>query len=171
MKIRSGFVSNSSSCSFYLRYFDKSIPFEDIAKEYEINKDLPEDIRVFVTLCIWYTIRQHEKKLKNKEEYSDEEDNSYKGDMDSEYQSPLEYYLSDSHIEWMQSNPYYKKPEGYWDKAKELLKDKDTILNFDIDSVESFNDEMSIPFDTRYGIREHSSEIFDNPSKGIAIND
>lgn len=171
MKIRSGFVSNSSSSSFYLARTEKPISFEDISKYYEINTELPEEERVWLSICIWTSLREVEK-YENYKKSEGEEDYRYN---DS---SKLEDYLSENNIRWMEGNKdYFKIPEGHWDKVRKLKDNPYGVISFSIDSVEglelpiSQSDDIRLPFDFTYDIRYHANEVFMNNEKGLSIGE
>lgn len=169
MKIRSGFVSNSSSSSFYVARTEKPIPFEEISKYYELNPELPEDDRVWMSICIWASLRDAEREESNRRE---------EGEKDYTYNDScgLENYLSEDNIRWMESNKdYFKVPEGHWDKVKKLKDNPYGVVSFSIDSVEGLEmpvselDEIKFPFDFNYDIRYHADEVFMNNEKGLGI--
>ena len=168
MKIRSGFVSNSSSSSFYIARTENPIPFEKLSEYYELSPDLTEEERVWMTLCIWMVLREVEKR---ENESRDEADDTYVHDDSNR----LVDFLSDDNIAWMQSNDYYKKPDGYWDKAKKLLMNPYGVVEFSIDSVEGlefpveYSDNVNLPFDFRYDIRYKEDKVFINPEKGLCV--
>ena len=61
MKIRNGFVSNSSSSSFYIKQADRHLTLEEIPGYYNINPELSEEERVWLTLLIWKILYDQEK--------------------------------------------------------------------------------------------------------------
>lgn len=168
MKIRSGFVSNSSSSSFYISRTEKPIPFEKIPEYYELSTDLTEEERVWMSLCIWRALREAEKSDKYTKEDSD--DDYISSNLDG-----LKNFLSDDNISWMQRTDYYKKPDGYWDKAKKLLTNPYGVAEFSIDSVEGLElsvgylDSFKLPFDFTYDMSHKGDTVFTNPEKGICI--
>ena len=50
--IRNGFVSNSSSSSFVIKYMD-DMKFEDIPNRYNFNERVPAEVRAWVQIIIW----------------------------------------------------------------------------------------------------------------------
>ena len=101
MKIRNGFVSNSSSSSFYIQKPDKHLTLEEISSYYNVSPDLSEDERSWLSICIWQVLRSQEKYETESGDWGESADHS----------SPegLDYYLSEDHIEWMQGSDYYRK--------------------------------------------------------------
>lgn len=164
MKIRQGFVSNSSSSSFYIQQPKEHIPFSQLAEYYGVNPNVPEEQQVWITLCIWQT-------LHNQDMYEKSPDNEV---LDNRRPDALTDYLSDSNIEWMQGNDYLRKDPGYWESAKKILEEPDRILEFSLDSVEGYNDggsELRIPYDVCYDLRNSAEEIFTNPAVALGIRE
>lgn len=171
MKVRAGFVSNSSSSSFYVARTEKPLPFEDISKYYELSPSLSEEERVWMSLCIWVSLRSVEKE----EAYRKSE-----GEEDYRYDDSfrLDDYLSEDNIKWVESNrDYFKIPDDYWEKLKKLRGNPSGVVEFSIDSVEglespiSSSEEIKLPFDFCYDIRNKSSSIFMNPEKGVCFSE
>ena len=171
MKARYGFISNSSSSSFYIKTPEKHLRLEEIADYYKINPDLPEDERTWLTMCIWQILRNQEKyeeRKKTDPEDVDEYEKSYSG---SDF---LSSYLADDNIEWMQGNDYYKKDPEYWEKAKKLRDSSVPVLSFELASDDGgdFNDyDVKIPWEVRYDIRFHADNAFLDPSVAIGISE
>lgn len=171
MKARYGFISNSSSSSFYIKTPEKHLRLEEIADYYKINPDLPEDERAWLTVCIWQILRNQEKyeeRKKTDPEDVDEYEKSYSG---SDF---LSSYLADDNIEWMQGNDYYKKDPEYWEKAKKLRDSSVPILSFELASDDGgdFNDyDVKIPWEVRYDIRSYADNAFLDPSVAIGISE
>ena len=171
MKIRNGFVSNSSSSSFYIKTPEKHLRLEEIADYYKINPDLPEDERTWLTMCIWQILRNQEKyeeRKKTDPEDVDEYEKSYSG---SDF---LSSYLADDNIEWMQGNDYYKKDPEYWEKAKKLRDSSVPILSFELASDDGgdFNDyDVKIPWEVSYDIRSDADNAFLDPSVATGISE
>ena len=170
MKIRNGFVSNSSSSSFYIKQADKHLSLEEISEYYKINPELPEEERVWLTFLIWKILSDQEKY-----DASTKDEDSWYGPRNSRASNELDYYLSDDHINWAQSNSCTRKDPEYWENAKRLLDDPKKILHFDLstDTYDNDLDDMGIrmPFDAIYGLRQHAEEAFLDTSKALGISE
>lgn len=166
MKIRNGFVSNSSSSSFYIQKPDKHLTLEEIPSYYNISPDLSEDERAWLSMCIWQVLRSQEKcgiESDGWEEASDHSD-----------PRGLDYYLSEDHIEWMQGSDYYRKPPEYWEQAKKLKEDPSRLLSFSVDTNggDSFEDlGFKIPFSVAYDLRRDADNAFSDVSKALGISE
>ena len=166
MKIRNGFVSNSSSSSFYIQKPDKHLTLEEISSYYNISPDLSEDERAWLSICIWQVLRSQEKYETESGDWGESSDHS----------SPegLDYYLSEDHIEWMQESDYYRKTPEYWEQAKKLKEDPSRLLSFSIDSsgYDSFEDlGFKIPFSVAYDLRRDADNAFSDVSKALGISE
>ena len=166
MKIRNGFVSNSSSSSFYIQKPDKHLTLEEISSYYNISPDLSEDERAWLSICIWQVLRSQEKYETESGDWGESADHS----------SPegLDYYLSEDHIEWMQGSDYYRKSPEYWEQAKKLKEDPSRLLSFSIDSggTDSFEDlGFKIPFTVAYDLRRDADDAFSDVSKALGISE
>ena len=168
MKIRNGFVSNSSSSSFYIKRADRHLSLEEISSYYNINPELPEEARVWLTLLIW-------KILYDQEKYDNNTARDWDYSHDSRYAGGLEYYLSDDHINWVQGNDCIRKDPEYWENAKKLLDDPEKILHFELDTSTCDNplDDMGIriPYDVTYDLRDYAEEAFLDTSKALGISE
>ena len=168
MKIRNGFVSNSSSSSFYIQQADRHLTLEEIPGYYKLNPELPEETRVWLTLLIW-------KILYDQEKYDSNMARDWDYPHDSRYAGGLEYYLSDDYINWVQGNEHLKKDPEYWENAKKLLDDPKKILHLDLSTSSCDNelDEMGIriPFDVLYDLRDYAEEAFLDPSIALGIRE
>ena len=168
MKIRNGFVSNSSSSSFYIKRADRHLTLEEIPSYYNINPELPEEARVWLTLLIW-------KILYDQEKYDSNTARDWDYPHDSRYAGGLEYYLSDDHINWVQGNDCIRKDPKYWENAKKLLDDPEKILHFELDTSTCDNplDDMGIriPYDVTYDLRDCAEEAFLDTSKALGISE
>ena len=166
MKIRNGFVSNSSSSSFYIQKPDKHLTLEEISSYYNVSPDLSEDERSWLSICIWQVLRSQEKYETESDDWGESADHS----------SPegLDYYLSEDHIEWMQGSDYYRKSPEYWEQAKKLKEDPSRLLSFSIDSsgTDSFEDlGFKIPFTVAYDLRGDADDAFSDVSKALGISE
>ena len=166
MKIRNGFVSNSSSSSFYIQKPDKHLTLEEISSYYNVSPDLSEDERSWLSICIWQVLRSQEKYETESGDWGESADHS----------SPegLDYYLSEDHIEWMQESDYYRKSPEYWEQAKKLKEDPSRRLSFSIDSsgTDSFEDlGFKIPFSVAYDLRRDADDAFSDVSKALGISE
>ena len=166
MKIRNGFVSNSSSSSFYIQKPDRHLTLEEISSYYNISSDLSEDERAWLSMCIWQVLRSQEKYETESGDWGESADHS----------SPegLDYYLSEDHIEWMQESDYYRKPPEYWEQAKKLKEDPSRLLSFSIDSggTDSFEDlGFKIPFTVAYDLRGDADNAFSDVSRALGISE
>lgn len=166
MKIRNGFVSNSSSSSFYIQKPDKHLTLEEISSYYNISPDLSEDERAWLSICIWQILRSQEKYGTESDDWGESADHS----------SPegLDYYLSEDHIEWMQGSDYYRKSPEYWEQAKKLKEDPSRLLSFSIDSsgCDSFEDlGFKIPFSVAYDLRRDADNAFSDVSRALGISE
>ena len=168
MKIRNGFVSNSSSSSFYIKRADRHLTLEEISSYYNINPELPEEARVWLTLLIW-------KILYDQEKYDSNTARDWDYSHDSRYAGGLEYYLSDDHINWVQGNDCIRKDPKYWENAKKLLDDPGKILHFELDTSTCDNplDDMGIriPYDVTYDLRDYAEEAFLDTSKALGVSE
>lgn len=168
MKIRNGFVSNSSSSSFYIKQADRHLTLEEIPGYYKLNPELPEETRVWLTLLIW-------KILYDQEKYDSNTARDWDYPHDSRSTEGLEYYLSDDYINWAQGNEYLKKDPEYWENAKKLLDDPEKILHLDVSTSSCDNelDDMGIriPFDVLYNLRDYAEEAFLDPSVALGIRE
>ena len=168
MKIRNGFVSNSSSSSFYIKQADRHLTLEEVSSYYSINPELPEEERVWLTLLIWKILSDQEKHDKNIE-------NDWGDSYDFRSKGGLDYYLSDDYIGWVQGNDCLRKDPEYWENAKKLLDDPEKILHFDLSS-DTYDNELydmgiRIPFDVIYDLRQHAEEAFLDTSKALGIRE
>ena len=166
MKIRNGFVSNSSSSSFYIQKPDRHLTLEEISSYYNISSDLPEDERAWLSICIWQVLRSQEKCETESGDWGESADHSDSGGLD--------YYLSEDHIEWMQESDYYRRPPEYWEQAKKLKEDPSRLLSFSIDSsgCDSFEDlGFKIPFSVAYDLRRDADNAFSDVSKALGISE
>ena len=166
MKIRNGFVSNSSSSSFYIQKPDRHLTLEEISSYYNISSDLSEDERAWLSMCIWQVLRSQEKYETESGDWGESADHSSPGGLD--------YYLSEDHIEWMQESDYYRKPPEYWEQAKKLKEDPSRLLSFSIDSggTDSFEDlGFKIPFTVAYDLRGDADNAFSDVSRALGISE
>ena len=166
MKIRNGFVSNSSSSSFYIQKPDRHLTLEEISSYYNISSDLSEDERSWLSICIWQVLRSQEKYETESGDWGESADHS----------SPegLDYYLSEDHIEWMQGSDYYRKSPENREQAKKLKEDPSRLLSFSIDSsgYDSFEDlGFKIPFSVAYDLRRDADNAFSDVSKALGISE
>ena len=167
MKIRSGFVSNSSSSSFYIQKPDRHLTLEEISSYYNISPDLSEDERAWLSMCIWQI-------LKSQEKCGTESDDWWEEATDHSDPGGLDYYLSEDHIEWMQGSDYYRKPPEYWEQAKKLKEDPSRLLSFSVDTNggDSFEDlGFKIPFSVAYDLRRDADNAFSDVSKALGISE
>ena len=168
MKIRNGFVSHSRSSSFYIKQADRHLSLEEISSYYNINPELPEEARVWLTLLIW-------KILYDQEKYDNNTARDWDYSHDSRYAGGLEYYLSDDHINWVQGNDCIRKDPKYWENAKKLLDHPEKILHFELDTSTCDNplDDMGIriPYDVTYDLRDYAEEAFLDTSKALGISE
>lgn len=165
MKIRNGFVSNSSSSSFYIKKPSENLPFEKISEYYEINPEIPEGERVWMIMCIWKALRLCETPNEDYEENScDTTDSSVWG---------LEHYLSEENIKWMERAGVRTKGPDFWEKAKKILDEKDNIICFDLSSTGeySLDYDFKVPYDDAYEIRYDAEDIFLNPERAIGVRE
>lgn len=168
MKIRNGFVSNSSSSSFYIKQADRHLTLEEISGYYKINPELPEETRVWLTLLVWKILNEQEKYDSNAVR-----DWEYPNDFRST--EGLDFYLSDDNINWMQGNDYLRKDPEYWTNAKKLLDDPEKILLLDLSTASCDNEldelEIRIPFNALYSLRDYAEKAFLDPSKALGIRE
>ena len=166
MKIRNGFVSNSSSSSFYIQKPDRHLTLEEISSYYNISPDLSDDERAWLSICIWQVLRSQEK-------YGTESD-GWEEAVDRSDPEGLDYYLSEDHIEWMQGSDYYRKSPEYWEQAKKLKEDPSRLLSFslDTDGGDSFEDlGFKVPFTVAYDLRRDADNAFSDVSKALGISE
>ena len=166
MKIRNGFVSNSSSSSFYIQKPDKHLALEEIPSYYNISSDLSEDERAWLSICIWQVLRSQEK--------YETESGDWEESADHSNPEGLDYYLSEDNIAWMQGNDYYKKSPEYWEQARKLKEDPSRLLSFSIDSsgYNSFEDlGFKIPYSVVYDLREDADNAFSDVSRALGISE
>ena len=166
MKIRNGFVSNSSSSSFYIQKPDRHLTLEEISSYYSISPDLSEDERAWLSICIWQVLRSQEKCGTESDGWEEAVDRSDPGGLD--------YYLSEDHIEWMQGSDYYRKSPEYWEQAKKLKEDPSRLLSFslDTDGGDSFEDlGFKVPFTVAYDLRRDADNAFSDVSKALGISE
>lgn len=165
MKIRNGFVSNSSSSSFYIQKPDRHLSLEEIASYYNINPKLSEDERNWLTVCIWQVLRSQEKYEAGTDDWWGSDHSNPEG---------LDYYLSDDNIAWMQGNDYFKKSPEYWEQAKKLKEDPSRLLYFGVDTNgnDSFEDlGFKIPYSVAYDLRSNAEEAFSDNSRALGISE
>ena len=168
MKIRNGFVSNSSSSSFYIQKPDRHLTLEEIPSYYNINPDLSEDERAWLSICIWRVLRSQERY-----EYGDESDGWMEG-VDRSNPEGLDYYLSEDNIEWMQRSDYYRRPPEYWEQAKKLKGDPSRLLSFSIDSsgYDGLGDlDFKMPYSVAYDLRRDANNAFSDVSRALGISE
>lgn len=168
MKIRNGFVSNSSSSSFYIQKPDKHLTLEEIPSYYNISPDLSEDERAWLSICIWRVLRSQERY-----EYGDESD-GWGESADHSSPEGLDYYLSEDNIEWMQRSDYYRKPPEYWEQAKKLKGDPSRLLSFSIDSsgYDGLGDlDFKMPYSVAYDLRRDADNAFSDVSRALGISE
>ena len=166
MKIRNGFVSNSSSSSFYIQKPDKHLALEEIPSYYNISSDLSEDERAWLSICIWQVLRSQEK--------YETESGDWEESADHSNPEGLDYYLSEDNIAWMQGNDYYKKSPEYWKQARKLKEDPSRLLSFSIDSsgCDSFEDlGFKIPYSVVYDLRRDADNAFSDVSRALGISE
>lgn len=167
MKIRNGFVSNSSSCSFYIKQADRHLSLEEISEYYGINPGLPEEGRVWLTMLIWEVLNSQENYNAGNEDWR------YSYDFRSP--SSLDNYLSDDNIKWMQETEYYRKDPEYWENAKKLLEEPEKILHFELDTNDcssGFEDTgLRIPFEVVYDLRDNAENAFLNTSRALGVRE
>lgn len=168
MKIRNGFVSNSSSSSFYIQKPDRHLTLEEISSYYNINPDLSEDERAWLSICIWRVLRSQERY-----EYGDESD-GWMESVDRSNPEGLDYYLSEDNIEWMQRSDYYRRPPEYWEQAKKLKGDPSRLLSFSIDSsgYDGLGDlDFKMPYSVAYDLRRDANNAFSDVSRALGISE
>ena len=168
MKIRNGFVSNSSSSSFYIQKPDRHLTLEEIPSYYNISPDLSEDERAWLSICIWRVLRSQERY-----EYGDESD-GWMESVDRSNPEGLDYYLSEDNIEWMQRSDYYRRPPEYWEQAKKLKGDPSRLLSFSIDSsgYDGLGDlDFKMPYSVAYDLRRDANNAFSDVSRALGISE
>lgn len=157
MKIRNGFVSNSSSSSFYLRKPNRPLKFAEIPEYYSFNPDVSENARAWMQILIWEAL---------KPEKTQEEDSDY---------SPKEAlvdYTTDSHISWVQGSDSLRKPDSYWQGVKELRDNPDGLIHFDLDGYDNeVFDGVKVPYSAASDIRDCGEDIFQDSGYALGLGD
>ena len=177
--IRQGFVSNSSSSSFVIKYMD-DMKFEDIPNRYSFNEKVPAEVRNWLQAIIWELYKskaQIDKKGSIKgydKESFDKESYLYPRvrELGMEFLSSdfLKNLLSEETEAYYRELLYDIRSEEWYKKAREVMRtSKDAwwiieIGNYGSDVVGS----IIIPDDISNSLEHYCEDIFNDPSTGIA---
>lgn len=175
--IRNGFVSNSSSSSFVLKYMD-DMKFEDIPNRYNFNERIPAEVKAWVQIIIW--------ELYKAKAQIDEEGNidgiygkeswlyPYVKEFGEGYTISgfLKELLSESNEARCREFLYNVRSEEWYKKAREVMRtSKDAWWIIAIGNCCSNEiNSLKLPWDIVDSLEFYGEEIFDEPSTGLVIN-
>ena len=169
MKIRNGFVSNSSSSSFIINYPDKTLRLNEVEDYFGGYKDdIPDTLKDLMSYVLWKNQFNSEWERK---EYSVNDCTLL--DEEREIKCPYNYREC---YEWRCEDndcPYFKSIDkdkviqdfidNCWgDMHEQLVKMKPNIHHLSYLSIDDNNcdDDVGIGFNERYEINNHAGDIF-----------
>lgn len=175
--IRQGFVSNSSSSSFVIKYMD-DMKFEDIPNRYNFNEKIPAEVKAWVQIIIWEL-------YKAKEEIDREGaiggfwgKDSWLYPCEKDFGNGftisgfLRELLSEANEARYREFFYDVRSEEWYEKAREVVRtNKDAWWIIELGNCYSNEiNSLKIPDDIVDSLEFYGEKIFDEPSTGIVIN-
>ena len=175
--VRQGFVSNSSSSSFVIKYMD-DMKFEDIPNRYNFNERVPAEVRAWVQIIIW---ELYKSKVQIDEEGSiddiyDKESYLYPCIKEFGEGFTISGFLKDllsEEIEARYRECFFDvRSEEWYEKAREVIRtNKDAWWIIELGSCCSNEiGSLKLPWDIVDSLEGYCEDIFDEPSTGLAIN-
>lgn len=174
--IRQGFVSNSSSSSFVIKYMD-DMKFEDIPNKYNFNEKVPAEVRAWIQIIIWELYKskaQIDEEGKIEGIYGKD---SYLYPHETEFgeiftiSGFLKELLGRENEARCREFCSYMRSEEWYEKAREVIRtNKDAWWVIGLGSC--WSDEVGsirIPEDIIDSLELYCEDIFDEPSTGLAI--
>lgn len=121
MKIRNGFVSNSSSSSFIIDIPNEDLTLDKVSDFYKFKDGLDETTKGLMTYTIWRIVNEVKRRdafqLDNKDEYYDYDFVDLGDGIETDAEISDDFVKS---CEWCAENDYFLK-EGYSDKYTESV--------------------------------------------------
>lgn len=170
MKIRNGFVSNSSSSSFIIDIPNEDLPLTKVAEFYRFREDLDEVTKGLMTFLIWRVVTE----IKRREAMGDADYDYDFGYVDLGDNVGEDADITDDFIEsceWSSKNDYYKK-EGYSEKYTENVRamQKNGLKKFRVEVDNNSWDDGGfkvLPSRDKTRLDEYSEWIFDKEADEI----